>query len=169
MPRKKKPAGEHGNTSPVHVPERVKGGRYAPGHSGNPAGKPQGSRHRASLLAESLIEAKAEPLANKVIELALAGDQTCLRIAMDRLAPVRRERPIHLEGMPDLQNPEAAMQAVAGIVQNMFEGNVSPSEANSAALLVGTFLKAVEASDIVKRLERIETQLKTQQNGQPRK
>jgi hypothetical protein len=168
MARNKNTTEEPVKTEATQISPRVNG-KFAKGFSGNPKGMPTGSRHKASLLAEQLIEGRGEDITNKVIELALGGDTTCLRIAMDRLAPVRRERPIHLEGMPDLQNPEAAMQAVAGIVQNMFEGNVSPSEANSAALLVGTFLKAVEASDIVKRLERIETQLKAQQNGQTRK
>jgi hypothetical protein len=142
---------------------------FQKGKSGNPKGRPEGSRNKASLAIEAMMEGEYEAITEKAIELAKAGDLVAIRVVLDRIAPIRRERPIHLENMPDLQNPENAMSAVAKIVQGMTDGIISPSEANSAALLVGTFLKAVEASDIVKHLERIETQLKAQQNGQPRK
>ena len=35
--------------------ERKQGGRFQPGQSGNPAGKPKGARHKTTLLAEKLI------------------------------------------------------------------------------------------------------------------
>jgi hypothetical protein len=63
--------------------------------------------------------------------------------------------------MPSLQTPENAMDAVAVIVRNMAEGNLSPSEANSWAKLAGTFLRAVESSDMLKRIEKLEQSLKT--------
>ena len=49
------------------------------GQSGNPAGKPKGARHRATLAAETLLDGEAEALTRKAIALALAGDPIALR------------------------------------------------------------------------------------------
>ena len=47
---------------------------FQKGQSGNPAGRPRGSRNRASVLVHSLLEAKAENLACKMIEIAEEGN-----------------------------------------------------------------------------------------------
>lgn len=39
---------------------RIQGGRFVPGVSGNPAGKPPGARARATRLAEKLMAGDAE-------------------------------------------------------------------------------------------------------------
>jgi hypothetical protein len=36
--------------------ERTDGGRFQPGRSGNPAGRPPGSRNKTTLAVEALIE-----------------------------------------------------------------------------------------------------------------
>lgn len=47
---------------------------FQPGQSGNPAGKPKGSRNKATLAAETLLDGEAETITRKVIELAKPGD-----------------------------------------------------------------------------------------------
>ena len=49
-------------------------GHFAKGKSGNPNGRPQGSRNAATLALESLLDGQAEALTQKAIDLALAGD-----------------------------------------------------------------------------------------------
>ncbi|MFZ0928340.1 MAG: DUF5681 domain-containing protein [Syntrophobacteraceae bacterium] len=53
---------------------------FEKGQSGNPNGKPRGTRNRTTVIAQALLDGKAETLVEKVVELALAGDVTCLRI-----------------------------------------------------------------------------------------
>jgi hypothetical protein len=57
------------------------------GESGNPAGRPRGSRNRTTILMQSVLEADGEALARKAIDLAKGGDLTALRMCMDRLVP----------------------------------------------------------------------------------
>src|ERR1700757_5286527 len=67
-------------------PVKAKGkARWAPGQSGNPRGTRTGSKHKATLFAESLLSGEAEGLVRKVIELAKAGDVGALKICRDRL------------------------------------------------------------------------------------
>ena len=75
-------------------------GRFPKGVSGNPAGRPPGSRNRGTLFIESLLEAEAETLTRKVIELAKEGDRTALRLCMERFVPARKDRPIHVSLPP---------------------------------------------------------------------
>src|SRR5712691_395133 len=53
------PMGEDGGGDDFAVP-RDAGGRYVPGSSGNPAGKPRGCLNRATRLAAALLEGKAK-------------------------------------------------------------------------------------------------------------
>ena len=67
------------------------------GESGNPAGRPVGSKNRLTLLREAVL-AEAEELVldnwaalvQKTIELANAGDTTALKILWDRIVPARK-------------------------------------------------------------------------------
>lgn len=60
---------------------------FRPGQSGNPAGKPKGTRHRATMLAEQLLDGEAEAMIRTVIEKAKQGDMVALRLCLDRIVP----------------------------------------------------------------------------------
>jgi Family of unknown function (DUF5681) len=64
--------GGHQMTGPENAGAK-QGGRFQKGRSGNPAGKPKGARHRATLAAEALLDGEAEELTRKAVERALAG------------------------------------------------------------------------------------------------
>ena|ERR1700730_6928065 len=66
------------------------GNRFQKGQSGNPAGYHKGSRHKATLLAERLMQDDAENIVNAVLTAARNGDMTAAKIILDRIAFVRR-------------------------------------------------------------------------------
>ena len=72
---------------------RASDGKFAPG---NP-GKAKGTRWRQSRAAEQLLEGECEELTRKAIELAKAGDTTALRLCLERLVPVRKDRTIEFD------------------------------------------------------------------------
>ena len=63
------------------------GSRFRPGTSGNPSGRPAGSRHKTTLAIEALLDGDAEKLTRKAVDMALGGDTVALRLVMDRIAP----------------------------------------------------------------------------------
>ena len=75
---------------------------FQKGQSGNPSGRPRGSRNRATILFQNLLEDDAEAIARKAVDMAKAGDIAAIRICMDRLAPARRTDAIAFE-LPPLE------------------------------------------------------------------
>jgi uncharacterized protein DUF5681 len=67
---------------------------FKKGQSGNPEGRPPGSRNKATLLIEQLLDNDAKSIVEKAIELAKAGDGTALRLCLDRIVPARKDRHI---------------------------------------------------------------------------
>jgi hypothetical protein len=76
---------------------------FQKGQSGNPAGRPRGSRNRPSARVQSLLEGKAD-VARKVIEMAQAGNIRALRMCLDCIAPARKYESGSCE-LPPLENP----------------------------------------------------------------
>src|SRR6267378_3533082 len=66
---------------------KQRGRPFLRGESGNPAGRPMGARHKATVAAEALLDGEAEALTRKAVEMALAGDGTARRLCLDRTEP----------------------------------------------------------------------------------
>src|SRR3712207_2458073 len=109
--------------------------RFAPGQSGNPAGKPKGTRHRVTLAVEALLEGEADKLTRKAVELALAGDTTALRLCLERIAPPRKERAVAF-ALPDLATAQDAVRAMVTLVGAAAAGELTPSEAGECSATI---------------------------------
>jgi hypothetical protein len=70
-------------------PGRTPTGRFAPGVSGNPAGRPRGSRNKASVFAEAMHEGEGGELARRCLDEAQEGNSVSLRFALGRIEPAR--------------------------------------------------------------------------------
>lgn len=132
-----------------------RGAPFKPGKSGNPAGKPKGARHKTTLAIEALLDGEAEVLTRKAIELAKGGDMQALRLCMDRLAPPRKDRSIAFE-MPSIDTVDDLPAATRAVMDAVSVGDITPSEAAELGKLVDAHVRAIEVSDINKRLEALE-------------
>ena len=118
---------------------------FAKGVSGNPTGRPPGSRNKATLAVEALLEGEAEALTRKAIERALEGDGQALRLCLDRLAPPRRDRPVSF-ALPPLKEAADARDAFAAVVRAIAEGELTPSEGVTLAGLIADFASVDRAT-----------------------
>ena len=134
---------------------RGAGRPFNKGRSGNPKGRPKGLKNRKTLIAELLLDGEAENLARKAVELALGGSEAALRLCLDRLIAPRREprAPFALPPIRGAQDIVRAMRAITGAVA---DGTLSPGEAFALAQTVDTFLRAIDASLVERRLQRLE-------------
>jgi hypothetical protein len=129
---------------------------FEPGKSGNPAGKPKGTRNRATMVAEQLLDGEAGALTRKAIELAKDGDTTALRLCIERILPARKDRPVSFD-MPRVEKVRDVLMAVTSIVRAVADGNLTPAEAAELSKVVDGFTRAVELVEIDERLGKLET------------
>jgi hypothetical protein len=119
---------------------KQRGRPFDKGTSGNPAGRPVGARNRATVAAEALLDGEAEALTRKILELAHKGDITALRLCLDRVVPIRRERLLNFE-LPPLDSTESAATesaatAMSAITAAVAAGEITLGEAAEVGKLV---------------------------------
>ena len=134
---------------------RGNGKPFEQGQSGNPGGRPKGARHRTTLAMEALLDGEAETLTRKAIELALDGDGPALRLCLDRLAPVRKDRHAVFD-LPVIDTTADLPKATSALLQAIASGDLTPSEAADIGKAVDAHVRAIEATDLHQRLARLE-------------
>ena len=123
-------------------PEPVRGRPFVKGRSGNPTGRRYGSRNKKTLAAAVLLDGEAEALTRKAVELALAGDQTALRLCIERILPPCRERPVRFT-LPPIESSEDISAAMNAVTAALARGIITPGEAERIANVVDTFARAI--------------------------
>ncbi len=141
---------------------RDQAGRWQKGQSGNPEGKPVGTRHRATRAIEALLDNEAEKLGRKAVEMALDNDPAALRLCLERLCPPRRERPVDFL-LPQLRTSGDAAQAVAALVAGVATGDLTTREAKELGGLIEAFVKTLEVRELSDRITALEEELGTRQ------
>jgi hypothetical protein len=56
----------------------------------NPNGRPKGSMNKFTALSRELMSTKGPEIVQKVVDMALEGDRTCLKMCMDRIIPTTK-------------------------------------------------------------------------------
>jgi len=56
----------------------------------NPTGRPKGSMNKFTALSRELMSTRGPEIVQKVVDLALEGDRTCLKMCMDRIIPTTK-------------------------------------------------------------------------------
>ncbi len=133
---------------------------FKKGESGNPQGRPVGTRNKTTLAALSLIEDEGEQLTRKAVELALNGDLQALKLCMERIAPPAKERPLEAFNMPQLNDQRSVLEALNAIANKLSQGELLPTEATSVCKVLEQYRKHFETTELTERLETIERTLK---------
>jgi hypothetical protein len=129
-----------------------------PGVSGNPTGRRPGTKTRKQALVESLFEGEVAEVAKKALELARAGNTDCIRIILDRVAPVRRGRPVNFK-LPRVSDAADIVECFNHILQSCANGALTIQEAQALASVVEAGSRAILASELEDRIERLEARL----------
>lgn len=136
---------------------RQRGKPFTKGTSGNPNGRPQGSRNKATIAIEALLDGEGEALTRKAIELALAGDTTALRLCLERLCPPKKSRPINIT-LPDTTTAEGVSEAQAVVVQAIAVGELTLDEGTALSGILEARRKAIETQEHENRIAALENE-----------
>ena len=134
--------------------------RGKPFQTGNTFGKgrPAGSRNKATLALEALIEGQGEDVVNTIIASAKDGDMSAARALLDRLVPTRKSAPA-----PIALSPAASASDLEGALFEVFNGmadqSLAPEEAAQITGVIANHIKLHEALMLEERISQLEQKI----------
>ena len=135
--------------------KKSRGRQFKRGESGNKVGKRPGTRNKATLASEALLEGARLRLTQKLIDKAEAGDMMAMRLLSPYFLP-RCPEPKLIFKLPPLKTAADAISAIARILEGMGQGELSESGARTLEGIVHTFLEAQAHLDFEKGLTELE-------------
>jgi len=131
---------------------------FKPGQSGNPKGRPKGALNRTTRAILSLMEGEAEDITRTAIEAAKGGDMAAVRLVLDRLVPIAKERHVALSGFPDTSTAAGISAASAAVVEAVTAGALTPGEGVTLSNLLEGRRKALETQELEARIAALESE-----------
>ena len=131
---------------------RNKAGQFSAGNSG----RPKGSRNKATIAIENLLQGQAEALTQTAVTKALAGDSVALRLYIARIAPAPKDQPVSFS-LPQMHNALDASEAAGSILNAVSKGELTPIEATRVMGLVDSYRRTLELTEIEERLQALES------------
>ena len=128
---------------------------YEKGQSGNPAGRPPGSRNKATILGEAMFQGEAEAIIRAAIDKAKEGDVRAIRLCLERVFPRLRDRATVFD-LPPINGAPEALAALTTIVAGVRGGELTAAEGSDLSKLVDHYLRALEAKDFEQRLHTLQ-------------
>ena len=144
---------------PAKSGNKQKNHRFQKGQSGNPKGRPAGSRNKATIILENMLQGQAEELMETAIKTALQGDGQMIRALLDKLLPNRKDAPVKIR-LPTVLAAKELPVITAAILRAVSSGRVTPSEAAALCKIVDSHKSAVEICEIEARLNKLEIEVK---------
>jgi hypothetical protein len=129
-------------------------GQFTEGNSG----KPKGSRNKATIAIESLLEGQAEALTQTAISKALDGDSMALRLCMDRIAPLPKDNTISFP-LPHMESSKDASKAAGSVLKAVSIGEITPIEGSRVMGLIDSFRRTLELTVIEHRIQALESNI----------
>ena len=136
--------------APVYTVAK-QGSRFQKGRSGNPNGRPKGSRNAATLAVEVLLDGQAQALTQKAIEMALAGDPVAMRLCLERIYPARKDRPVTFQ-LPPITSARDAADIMAAVANAVATGHITPSEAAELGKVIDSYVRAYQTAEMDERV-----------------
>jgi Family of unknown function (DUF5681) len=127
--------------------------RFQPGQSGNPAGRPPGSRNKKTIALEEAFDEHAEEILKEVVGRAKEGEKNAMRLCMERMLAPKRERPVVID-LPVIETPADARKALAVVTAELSEGNLTITEATRLIGLIQRMLRLVGQIEKMEQAER---------------
>jgi hypothetical protein len=133
-------------------------GRFLAGVSGNPRGRPKGSRDPRTVILAQLLDADGAAIVASLVDQAKAGSPWAVRLVIERLLP-RHERRVSVE-LPSVTDAASVGDAIAAVIDLAADGQLTIEEARGFLSLIEQQRKAIETNDLAVRLELLEQEKK---------
>ena len=141
-------------------------GTFGPGNKASP-GRPVGSMNKRSKKMLTVLGRYSERIALKIVELALRGDSTALKIYADKILPsAQGAKPatfIKID-LPPISSVADVPIAMATVSAALAAGTLSTDAAAAIVGIFKSYAEIVHASDIDERLRALEAAVEARRN-----
>lgn len=124
-------------------------GRFKPGQSGNPKGRPAKAEE-----LRRYMEGDAEEVAAKVIEAARNGDMQACRLVLERCVPA--VKPAHACVTFDLDTTQPLTDQARQLLSAVAEGRLPPDQGKALLDGIAALTRVAELDEIERRMKAIE-------------
>lgn len=128
----------------VNTAKKQRGKPFAKGKSGNPSGRPKGSRNKTTLAAMQLLGNEAEEITKILIEKAKQGDMAAIKLVIERVCPVNRN-PVSIN-LQNIKTFDDLVEATDQLAQAVSQGEIAPADAQMVANLIDQQRKTIICS-----------------------
>lgn len=136
--------------------KKQRGRPFEKGKSGNPNGKPKGCKNHATRLALELAEGQLENIIQNLINLALDGDLTAMKLLLDKVLPNSRERSLPQLNLSITENAKDLPRISAEIINAVTSGTITPTEGEKLNALLASHAHIIATADFEERLKKLE-------------
>ena len=134
-----------------------RGQPFQPGNSFG-RGRPKGSRNRSTKLAQELLDNYSSALISKCIQKAIQGDSACMRLCIERIVPILREKPVHIK-LPKVTDSRTATVASENVIEAAAQGKLTLAEGEAILRMLEKRMKMIELEECMDRIHALENKV----------
>jgi hypothetical protein len=102
-----------------------------------------------------MLNGSAQAVTSALISAAVKGDVAAATFIIRRLVPVRHGYPVRID-LPPIDSADDLVKPLSLIAQQMAQGKLTPEEASQAVNVLEGQRRAMETSDLARRLVIVE-------------
>jgi hypothetical protein len=127
--------------------------KFKPGRSGNPKGRPRGTKNKANALRSRIVD-EIPSIVDNLIAAAKGGDMQAARLLIERAIPTLRAE----EARVTLDLPEDAplSEQGAAILRAVADGRITPSQGAAMVQSLAGLARIIEVSELEERIAELE-------------
>lgn len=127
-------------------------GKFQPGASGNPAGRPK-DKTPATAIRKAIAD-NAPRIVQTLIDLALQGDVQAARCLLDKICPSLKATAPAVT-LPDASGKTLSEQG-ACVISGALSGVIAPDVSSQLLSALASQAKLIETAELIERIEKLE-------------
>jgi Family of unknown function (DUF5681) len=135
---------------------KPRGKPFEKGKTANPAGRPKGSRSKATVMAERLLAERLDSVTRAILDKAAEGDVPAARLVLDRIMPVSSAK-VEI-ALPPIRTAEDVTRAADMVLAAICKGELSIDDGARLMSVVEARLRLIEGVDWERGLKALERQ-----------